>query len=101
MGIQQTRVSLRVSGKILLQMDDIGRAISPLLVDENKSAVLKICVSVTHALIFTPAARRDILKALQILARANKGQARTEQETQALKRKIEAESAHLIVRGGR
>lgn len=98
MGIQQSKVSLKVSEKILLQMDDIERAVSPFVENENKSAVLRICVSVTHALIFTPGGASDILRALQTLARMNKGKARTEQETLALRRKIEAAQERLRMR---
>jgi hypothetical protein len=86
MGVPQIIRSFKVTEKTLLEIDDIRRALSPLL--DNESATMRLCISLTHTMLFD-AARRNLLRSLQGIVRLNKGKARTEEETKAILKKYE------------
>ena len=87
MGVPQMRCSIRVVEETVFQFDDIERALSPFC--NNRSATIRFCAYVTHTIIFgAPEARRDLLKTLQACKRMNRTKARSEEQTQQLRRQI-------------
>jgi hypothetical protein len=94
MGVPQIIRSFKVSEKTLLEIDDIKRALTPFL--DNESSTTRLCIALTHTMLFDPPRRRDLLRSLQIIARANKGKTRTEEETKAIRQRYEERADRIL-----